>query len=94
MGLSLTVDACSRWLAALVGSSEAIQIMKMGLRQRRNAGVRMMRMVSVRAASKRNSQSWSVVSGQRQKKVPPDMSTCHVNPFNSFKFKLSDGENR
>ena len=43
MGLSMTVVGLLHRLAALVGlpTSEAIQIMKMGLRKKRNAGVRM-----------------------------------------------------
>ena len=43
MSLSMIVGEWSHWLAALVGltTSEAIEIMKMGLRKRRNAGVRM-----------------------------------------------------
>ena len=65
MGLSMTVGEWSHRLVALVGftTSEAIQMMKMGLRKE---GTK-------ECASKRNSQSWSTP----EKVDPPDLSTCH-----------------
>ena len=57
---------CVVALARGVDGIKAIETMKMGLRKRRTAGVRVMRMVCVRTASKRNSQSWSVVHSRKK----------------------------
>ena len=64
----MTVGAWSHWLMVLMGltSSEAIEIMKMGLRKRRNAGMHMMHIVCMCRASKHNSQSWSVVNSRKK----------------------------